>query len=121
MLVLACSPDERPDNAVPDDLFPAALIVLTDVIRPDAPETLAFFREQGVDLKVISGDDPATVAAVAKRAGMETAGRYVDATTITTPEQMKEAVEKYSVFGRVTPQQKKEMVLALKEKGTRSR
>ncbi len=117
VLVLACSPDERPDNAVPDDLFPAALIVLTDVIRPDAPETLAFFREQGVDLKVISGDDPATVAAVAKRAGMETAGRYVDASTLTTPELLEEAVEKYSIFGRVTPQQKKEMVLALKEKG----
>ena len=66
---------------------------------------------------MISGDDPATVSAIAKRAGVPNAWAYIDATTITTPEQMKEAVENYSVFGRVTPQQKKEMVLALKEAG----
>ena len=117
VLVLACSPEEREDNSVPADLFPVALIVLTDVIRSDAPETLAFFKEQGVDLKVISGDDPATVAAVAKRAGMENADSYVDASTLTTQEELEEAVEKYTVFGRVTPQQKKEMVIALKSKG----
>ena len=83
------------------------------MIRQEAPDTLAFFDSQGVDLKVISGDDPVTVAAIAKRAGLKNGDRYIDATTITTPEEMQKAVAEYSVFGRVTPQQKKQMVQAL--------
>ena len=74
---------------------------------------MPFFDSQGVDLKVISGDDPVTVAAIAKRAGLKNGDRYIDATTITTPEEMQKAVAEYSVFGRVTPQQKKQMVQAL--------
>ena len=80
-------------------------------------DTFAFFKEQGVDLKVISGDDPVTVAAIAKKAGLDTADRYIDAATLMDAESMKKAVGEYSVFGRVTPQQKKEMVLALQENG----
>lgn len=117
VLVLAHSPEVNRENELPRELSPMALLLLTDVIREEAPETLAFFGSQGVDLKVISGDDPATVSAIAKKAGLKNAEHYIDATTITTPEEMEEAVAECSVFGRVTPRQKKEMVLALKKQG----
>ena len=113
VLVLAHSPNLNRENELPEGLKPVALFMLTDIIRDNAPETLAFFKDQGVDLKVISGDDPVTVSAIAKKAGLENADKYIDATTITTPEDMERAVAECSVFGRVTPQQKKEMVLAL--------
>lgn len=115
VLVLAHSPNLNQENELPEGLKPVALFMLTDIIRDNAPETLAFFKDQGVDLKVISGDDPVTVSAIAKKAGLENADKYIDATTITTPEDMERAVEECSVFGRVTPQQKKEMVLALQK------
>ena len=115
VLVLAHSPKLNQENELPEGLKPVALFMLTDIIRDNAPETLGFFRNQGVDLKVISGDDPVTVSAIAKKAGLENADKYIDATTITTPEDMERAVAECSVFGRVTPQQKKEMVLALKK------
>ncbi len=117
VLTLAHSPEKNEGAQLPSGLRPLALLLLTDVIRPEAEETFAFFREQGVQLKVISGDDPATVAAIAKKAGLETADRYIDAATILDEESMRKAVSEYSVFGRVTPQQKKAMVLALKETG----
>ena len=115
VLVLAHSPNLNQENELPEGLKPVALFMLTDIIRDNAPETLAFFKEQGVDLKVISGDDPVTVSAIAKKAGLDNADRYIDATTITTPEDMERAVAECAVFGRVTPQQKKEMVLALQK------
>ena len=115
VLVLAHSPNLNQENELPAGLKPVALFMITDIIRENAPETLAFFKSQGVDLKVISGDDPVTVSAIAKKAGLENADRYIDATTITTPEDMERAVAECSVFGRVTPQQKKEMVLALQK------
>ncbi|MGO5542446.1 HAD-IC family P-type ATPase [Blautia sp. HCP3S3_H10_1] len=115
VLALAHSPNLNQENELPENLEPVALFMLTDIIRDNAPETLEFFRSQGVDLKVISGDDPVTVSAIAKRAGLENADKYIDATTITTPEDMERAVAECSVFGRVTPQQKKEMVLALQK------
>lgn len=117
VLVLAHSPNESTGTELPLGLAPEALLILTDVIRKEAPDTLRFFDSQGVDLKVISGDDPVTVSSIAKRAGLKNAERYVDATTITTQEEMDEAVANYSVFGRVTPQQKKAMVLSLKKQG----
>ena len=117
VLVLAHSPNESAGTELPSGLVPEALLILTDVIRKEAPDTLRFFDSQGVDLKVISGDDPVTVASIAKRAGLKNAEQYVDATTITTQEEMDEAVANYSVFGRVTPQQKKAMVLSLKKQG----
>ena len=115
VLVLAHSPNLNQENELPEGLKPVALFMLTDIIRDNAPETLAFFKDQGVDLKVISGDDPVTVSAIAKKAGLENADKYIDATTITTPEDMERAVAECSVFVRVTPQQKKEMVLALQK------
>ena len=117
VLVLAHSPNESAGTELPSGLVPEALLILTDVIRKEAPDTLRFFDSQGVDLKVISGDDPVTVASIAKRSGLKNAEQYVDATTITTQEEMDEAVANYSVFGRVTPQQKKAMVLSLKKQG----
>lgn len=117
VLVLAKSPELSEGAELPKDLKPIALLFLTDVIRQEAPDTLKFFDSQEVDLKVISGDDPVTVAAIARRAGLKNADKYVDATTLKTEEDIENAVAEYSVFGRVTPQQKKEMVQALKSQG----
>ena len=113
ILVLAHSEQETESTDRPSGLEPIGLFLITDVIRAEAPDTLAFFDSQGVDLKVISGDDPVTVSAIAKKAGLKNADHYIDATTITTPEEMQRAVAECSVFGRVTPQQKKQMVQAL--------
>lgn len=93
-----------------------ALVLIEDIIRKDAPKTLKFFKDEGVSVKVISGDNPVTVSAVAKRAGVLGAENYIDAREL--PEEMEELrkeVEKYSVFGRVTPHQKKALVIALQE------
>ena len=113
VLVVAHSENVNEGTEIPAGLEPIGLLLLTDVIRAEAPDTLAYFESQGVDLKVISGDDPVTVSAIARRAGLKNAEQYVDATTITTQEQMDEAVATYSVFGRVTPQQKQAMVKSL--------
>ena len=113
VLVVAHSENVNEGTEIPEGLEPIGLLLLTDVIRAEAPDTLAYFESQGVDLKVISGDDPVTVSAIAKRAGLKNAEQYVDATTITTQEEMDEAVATYSVFGRVTPQQKQAMVKSL--------
>lgn len=113
VLALAHSVNVSEGAELPEGLEPVGLLLITDVIRAEAPDTLAYFESQGVDLKVISGDDPVTVSAIARRAGLKNAEHYIDATTITTQEQMDEAVAEYSVFGRVTPQQKQAMVKSL--------
>ena len=113
VLVVAHSENVNEGTEIPAGLEPIGLLLLTDVIRQEAPDTLAYFESQGVDLKVISGDDPVTVSAIARRAGLKNAEQYVDATTMTTQAQMDEAVVTYSVFGRVTPQQKQAMVKSL--------
>ncbi len=113
ILVLAHSEQETKGTERPTGLEPLGLFLITDVIREEAPDPLAFFDSQGVDLKVISGDDPVTVSAIAKKAGLKNANHYIDATTIKTSEEMQRAVAECSVFGRVTPQQKKQMVQAL--------
>ncbi|WP_027088736.1 HAD-IC family P-type ATPase [Thomasclavelia saccharogumia] len=116
ILVLAHTNKIINNENLPSDLKPCGVIVLSDVIRDDAKETLRYFESQGVDLKIISGDDPITVSAIAKRAGLKSR-HYIDATKLTTAKDIQKAVKNYSVFGRVTPQQKKEMVLALKQLG----
>ncbi len=93
------------------------LCALTDEIRSGAEQTLRYFREQGVELKVISGDNPHTVSRIARQAGLEGWDRAVDARTLDTPEALEDACDRYTVFGRVSPEQKKALVLALKEKG----
>ena len=117
VLVLAHSPEMTEDTQLPGALEPEGMILITDVIREEAPETLAYFYEQGVDLKIISGDDPVTVSSIAKRAGLKNAEKYVDASRLETPEELVQAVQECSVFGRVTPQQKKQMVQILRENG----
>jgi len=102
----------------PPGLVPVALMMFAEKIRPDAPETLQFFHEQGVTLKVISGDNPRTVAAVAARVGLPDAGEGYDARQLPDDQAaLAEVLEQHAVFGRVTPQQKRAMVGALQSKG----
>lgn len=117
VLMLAHSPHQIQDKELPEEIHPMAFLFISDKIRAEAPDTLAYFAKQGVDIKIISGDNAITVANIAKKAGLKTAEQYVDATTLQTPEEIKEAAQKYSVFGRVTPQQKLDLVKALKEQG----
>ena len=95
---------------------PMAQALLIGKLRPNAKETFAYFAQQGVTVKVISGDNPATVSMIAQQAGIPDSDRYVDAATLETPEQLREAALKYTVFGRVTPQQKKGLIEALQKK-----
>ncbi|MDO4796636.1 MAG: HAD-IC family P-type ATPase [Coriobacteriales bacterium] len=92
-------------------------VCLRNEIRPDAAATFAEFARQDVGIKVISGDNPVTVSKVAQQAGIKNASSYVSATELDSPQKMRDAVRTYTVFGRVTPEQKKELVLALKDEG----
>lgn len=94
-----------------------AYIVISDSIRPNAAETLAYFQKEGVALKLISGDNPVTVSALAKQVGFPEAERYLDMTGITEEAQIEKAATDYSIFGRVSPLQKKQLVQALQKKG----
>lgn len=119
VLVLVNTTEELKDSQMDtNQMSLIALIVLSDKIRSTAPATFDYFEQQGVELKVISGDNPLTVSKVAERAGLKNAEKYVDASVdLDTTEKIYEAVEKYTVFGRVTPSQKKELVAALKAHG----
>lgn len=92
-------------------------VVLANPIRENARETFNYFAQQGVNIKVISGDNPQTVSAVAKRAGIMRAEHFIDANLLKTEEDLDQAIESYTVFGRVTPDQKRRLVQALKRKG----
>ena len=94
-----------------------ALVALSNRIRPAAPKTFRYFAEQGVAVKVISGDNPVTVSEVARQAGIEGADKYVDAATLRSDEDIARAVREYTVFGRVTPNQKRKLVRALQRQG----
>ncbi len=105
---------EKPDSA---RVLPCAFVKLQNRVRPDAPATFSWFAEQGVEVRVISGDSPRTVSEVADAAGIPGAGRAVDARTLLTDEDIEDAAEKYTVFGRVTPDQKKKLIVAMKKAG----
>ena len=110
--------DEIPDGKpLARPVTPLGYILLANPIRDAAKETFQYFAEQGVEVKVISGDNPVTVSKVARQAGIENAEHYVDASTLHTPEEMKKAVLESTVFGRVTPNQKRQFVQILKEAG----
>ncbi len=96
---------------------PLAIVLLSNPVRKDAKETFRYFAEQGVEIKVISGDTPTTVSQVAKQAGIEHAENFIDASTLTSYEEVAQAVNTYTVFGRVTPEQKLMFVRALKAAG----
>ena len=95
---------------------PAGAVIIADPLRKNAKDTIAYFERQGVEVKVISGDDPVTASAVAARAGIKNAQRCIDLSNA-APEDVKNAADKYTVFGRVSPEQKKLLVTALQEKG----
>ncbi len=116
VLLLAQADTLPEEGGTPTGARPAALILLSDRIRKNAPQALAYFADQGVALKVISGDNPLTVASIAKRAGLKNADRCIDASTLKTEDDLRAATEEYTVFGRVTPKQKLDLVKALKEK-----
>ena len=117
VLLLAGSPQRIEGQELPADMMPLAYLLLSDKIRPEAPEVLAYFKEQGVAVKVISGDNPLTVSEVASRAGLEGADRYVDAGTLLNEEMLEKAASEYTVFGRVTPEQKRVLIRSLKKAG----
>ena len=96
---------------------PLALVLLRDRIRPNADKVLQFFYAQGVDMKIISGDSPQTVAGIAKTVGVRGWEKHIDCSTLKTDAEVAEAAGKYTVFGRVTPEMKKSLVLALKAGG----
>ena len=107
-----------PDGkALTEAVVPYGLVLLANPIRKEAWETFQYFADQGVDIKVISGDNPVTVSKVASQAGIANADNYIDASQLKTPDDIKQAVLKYTVFGRVTPDQKRQFVRALKEAG----
>ena len=107
-----------PDGkALTEAVIPYGLVLLANPIRKEAWETFQYFADQGVDIKVISGDNPVTVSKVASQAGIANADNYIDASQLKTPDDIKRAVLKYTVFGRVTPDQKRQFVRALKEAG----
>ncbi len=105
------------ETKIIEKVKPLAFFVVRDKIREHAEETFGYFQEEGVRLLVISGDHPKTVMQIAKRAGLANAEQYIDARTIKTPEDMAIAVKNNTVFGRVTPKQKKEIVMALQKQG----
>ena len=104
-------------KALTGKVIPLGLVFLSNPIRKEAPETFKYFENQGVEIKVISGDNPVTVSQVALQAGIANADNYIDASTLTTDEAIEDAVLRYTVFGRVTPDQKRKFVRALKKAG----
>ncbi len=118
-VLLLASYDGIPDqkSLIPHQVSPMALILLSNRVRPAAPKTFRYFAEQGVAVKVISGDNPVTVSEVARQAGIPGAERYIDATALKNDGELERAVEKYTVFGRVTPGQKRKLIRALQRAG----
>lgn len=117
VLVFGTAKEEPDGKPLKEAVTPLAYVLLANPIRQEAKETFTYFAEQGVEVKVISGDNPLTVSEVAKEAGIAGAERYVDASTLHTEEEMRAAVLNNAVFGRVTPNQKRKFVQILKEEG----
>ncbi len=115
LLLAACG--SLPADGLTESPRPLCLIVLSNKIRSDAPETFRYFAGHGVAVKVISGDNPATVSEVARRAGIPDADKYVDARTLVNDVAVRRAAESYTVFGRVSPEQKRRLIQALKSAG----
>lgn len=113
-VVLLCKVNGVLDKTLPSEVIPMALVVINDKVRLEAKATLGYFKEQDVDIKLISGDNPKTVAAVAEKVGLEDI-KYIDMSKCDLP--VMDIVDKYNVFGRVKPNQKKEIIMALKALG----
>ena len=117
-VLVVCEVDGfTPEDAIEGDVRLMGFVALRDEVRPTAAQTMAYFADQGVDLKVISGDDPRTVSGIARSVGIKGADAYVDASTLKTDEDLAAAVKNTCVFGRVTPEQKRSLVRALQADG----
>lgn len=115
VLTIGYSPKILENNQILfDDLKCLGLIILSDIVREKAKETLNYFKKQNTMIKVISGDDPVTVSFIAKRVGIESYDKYIDVSKLSDKE-IEEAVKKYTIFGRVSPYQKKIMVQSLQK------
>ena len=117
VLLFARYDGENVENGINGSVTPLGFVALANPIRANAVKTLEYFKSQGVAIKVISGDNPRTVSRIAIQAGIESAESFVDAATLDTEDKIADAVNKYTVFGRVTPKQKKQLVKALQAKG----
>lgn len=115
VLMLAIAEQQLLNETKMPYLEPLAILEIDDPIRQNAKETLAYLKEEGIDLKVISGDNPVTVSNIARRAGLPGYESYIDLSTKTTEAEVREAVQQYTVFGRVSPQQKRTIVRELKD------
>ncbi len=110
--------DEIPNGmALSSPASPLAMLTLSNPVRKNAKDIFSYFAEQGVKIKVISGDNPVTVSEVAREAGIENADQYVDVSTLTEEEELRAAADQYTVFGRVTPEQKRVLIGDLKDEG----
>lgn len=117
VLVFGTYPDEIDGKKLTKKVTPVALVLLSNPIRENAKETFQYFYEQGVEIKVISGDNPVTVSEIAKAAGIHNAEKYVDASTLQSDQDIEKAMENFSIFGRVTPDQKRKFIKALQKQG----
>ncbi len=117
VLLFAKYDGENVENGINGSVTPLGFVALANPIRENAIKTFEYFKSQGVAIKVISGDNPRTVSRIAIQAGIESAESFVDAATLDTEDKIADAVNKYTVFGRVTPKQKKQLVKALQAKG----
>lgn len=117
VLLFARYDGENVENGINGSVTPLGFVALANPIRENAVKTFEYFKSQGVAIKVISGDNPRTVSRIAIQAGIESAESFVDAATLDTEDKIADAVNKYTVFGRVTPKQKKQLVKALQAKG----
>ena len=116
VLLFARYDGENVENGIDGSVTPLGFVALANPIRENAVKTFEYFKSQGVAIKVISGDNPRTVSRIAIQAGIESAESFVDAATLDTEDKIADAVNKYTVFGRVTPKQKKQLVKALQAK-----
>lgn len=114
VITIAENTEPISEGRLPQNNTIIGIVLLSDPIREEAPKTLAYFASQGVDIKIISGDNPVTVHEIARKAGVYNADAFIDASTL-KDEEISTAVNRYSVFGRVSPQQKKLIIQALKE------
>lgn len=117
VLLIAHSNDDFIDKNLPNNITPIGFILISDVIRKEASKTLEYFRDQDVNIKIISGDNPITVSKIAKQVGVQNAENYIDMSTLKTTTEIEEAANKYTIFGRVSPTQKKDLVVALQKQG----
>ena len=117
VLLLAHSKNDFVNKEIPENVNPLGIVIIADKIRKEASDTLKYFKENQVDIKIISGDNPITVSQIAKQVGVDEYNNYIDMSTLTTLKEVEDAAQKYTIFGRVSPTQKKELVCSLQKQG----